>query len=489
VKRVLSLLLLITVALALFPQKVHVVKKGDTLWDLAGYYYNNPFIWRNIYNANMDKIKDPHWIYPGQEFLIPDVPADETTTSTEQPVEMTTEPAEDVYVEKETTDNAITYTTAADDEDIKNIKTIREDIKKIEQQKSVKISNAIEYAVAKSMAFKSGYISKENTFVGKISGLYKESFSMVAHEKIYIKLNGPQEDIVGKELIIYKWSNKVNDKNGNGYMGKHVNILGTVKVEGYENNLAFGTIISSYSVISPNDFVGYYDAPFVPTNDAYLKEPEDIRANLIGKIDPATRINEYTIVFVNTGKDAKVNSGDVFTVIRKDKTEKYYAAGALQILVPYENYSMATMLSIKGNADLSTNEELKLAYRNKNAYIMSKYSEISNIETKNIQNNTIIPINNVEEPAIEMKEEITIEETVQQPTPTKPEPVVEKTPVQQPVVEDIITQPVVKEALPVIEEETVKQDNTGFIIEEPKDTQQDTTEIIGQDEIIIIEEE
>jgi len=343
------------------------------------------------------------------------------------------------------------------------------------------------------MAFRSGYITKENPSIGKISGLYKESFSMIAHEKIYIKLNGPQEDIVGKELIIYKWSNKVNDKIGNGYLGKHVNILGTVKVEGYENNLAFGTITSSFSVISPNDYVAYYETPFVPLNNAYLKETGDIRANLIGKIDPATRINEYTIVFINSGKDAKINSGDVFTVIRKDKAGKYYAAGALQVLVPYENYSMATMLSIKGNVDISTNEEIKLAYRNKTAYIMSKYSEISSIETQNIQENTVVPVNTVEEPVIEMNEEVTIEETVQQPTPPTPQPVVEETPVQQPVVEEIITQPVVeepiKEALPIIEEETVKQDNTGFIIEEPKDTQQDTTEIIGQDEIIIIEEE
>lgn len=497
-KRVLSLVLFVAVALAVFPQKVHVVVKGDCLWDLAGYYYNNPFIWRNIYNANMDKIKDPHWIYPGQEFIIPDVPADQAVSPAEEPVEETAvqetaaeDVQEDVYVEKEMPTEQITYTKSADEENIKDIKTIREDIKKIEQQKSVKISNAIDYAVAKELAFRSGYIDAVNPQIGKVSGLYKESYSMTKHEKIYIKLSAPQEELVGKELIIYEWSNKISDKGGSGYLGKHINILGTVKIDGYEGDLAYGTITSSYGVISKNNFVAFYSDPFVPLNNAYLKEPQDIRSKLIGKIDPKTRINEYTIVFINSGKNGKINSGDVFTVIRKDKAGHYYAAGALQVLVPYDNYSTATMLSIKGNTDLSTDEELKLAYRNKNSYIMNKYSEITGIESQNVEQQTVQPLIINEEPVTEMKEEVTIEETVQQPAVSKPvvkeevqpvveEPIVEEKPVQQPIVE---------EPLPTVEEESVKQDNTGFIIEEPKDTAQDTTSVMGQDEIIIIEEE
>lgn len=49
----------------------HVVKKGDTLWDLAKLYLGDPFQWPQIYKLNTDKIKDPHWIYPGQRFSLP----------------------------------------------------------------------------------------------------------------------------------------------------------------------------------------------------------------------------------------------------------------------------------------------------------------------------------------------------------------------------------------------------------------------------------
>lgn len=50
----------------------HVVVVGNTLWDLAAAFYGDPFLWPRIYEANTDRIDDPHWIYPGQIFRIPD---------------------------------------------------------------------------------------------------------------------------------------------------------------------------------------------------------------------------------------------------------------------------------------------------------------------------------------------------------------------------------------------------------------------------------
>jgi len=51
----------------------HRVVKGECLWFIAGYdqIYANPLQWPLIYKANMDKIKNPDLIYPGQVFIIP----------------------------------------------------------------------------------------------------------------------------------------------------------------------------------------------------------------------------------------------------------------------------------------------------------------------------------------------------------------------------------------------------------------------------------
>ena len=54
--------------------QVHVVEKGDTLWDIAKSYVGNPFEWPNIWRKN-PQIEDPHWIYPGDEVSLSQVQA------------------------------------------------------------------------------------------------------------------------------------------------------------------------------------------------------------------------------------------------------------------------------------------------------------------------------------------------------------------------------------------------------------------------------
>ncbi len=48
---------------------IHLVRRGDTLWDLCNRYYQNPWAWPKIWSYN-PQITNPHWIYPGDQLRL-----------------------------------------------------------------------------------------------------------------------------------------------------------------------------------------------------------------------------------------------------------------------------------------------------------------------------------------------------------------------------------------------------------------------------------
>ena len=49
--------------------QIYTIQRGDTLWDLAGQFYENPYLWPQIWEQNR-YILDSHWIYPGDPLVV-----------------------------------------------------------------------------------------------------------------------------------------------------------------------------------------------------------------------------------------------------------------------------------------------------------------------------------------------------------------------------------------------------------------------------------
>ncbi|HJW10940.1 MAG TPA: LysM domain-containing protein [Albitalea sp.] len=48
----------------------YTVKRGDTLWDISSLYLKSPWRWPELWGMNLEEIRNPHLIYPGQILLL-----------------------------------------------------------------------------------------------------------------------------------------------------------------------------------------------------------------------------------------------------------------------------------------------------------------------------------------------------------------------------------------------------------------------------------
>jgi len=49
---------------------VYTVKSGDTLWDISSMYLKSPWRWPELWGMNLEQIRNPHLIYPGQTLYL-----------------------------------------------------------------------------------------------------------------------------------------------------------------------------------------------------------------------------------------------------------------------------------------------------------------------------------------------------------------------------------------------------------------------------------
>jgi len=327
--------------------RVHIVKKGDTLWDLSGYYMENPFLWPDIYEANTEKIDDPHWIYPGQEFMIP--PFYPGVPEVIPPSEL---PPEEL---------------------------LPEELPPPEEAVALPPVSRIEYqlpVVAKELAYEGGYLARDvEIFGGYILDSDPPNVkNLTSHMLIYIDRGTEDQVNVGDRFTVFRVGRGIKHPKTGEYLGKMVRILGVVRVTEVRDRTSRAVIERSSEIIHVKDRIKPYEPEEIPVGE--IPEPTDemVEGYLVARKNHLGTLRPFDIVYIDNGSLGGLQIGDVFEVYRTGKWKKDPdtgdkvqlpddIVGGLQVLKLKENSATAYMISINGQIDVARGETIRLISR------------------------------------------------------------------------------------------------------------------------------
>ena len=249
--------------------ELHVVRRGDTLWDIGWYYFNDPWQWPKIWSYNA-QITNPHWIYPGDLVRLLPRGVFVSQPGTQPDPDAGTKPADPVPSPQRRTDVGVRQTAFVEKSDL---------------QKSITIDGAVD----------------EKVLLG-------------VGDQVYLSYPAGKPPEVGKRYSIYVPGKAV--KSGKSEYGSYVKLLGTLEVQSVkQDKRARGVIVEANQEIERGAKVGPLLKTFknVPT----VAPTVDAQAPIVAMLTKDQLIGQGEVVFVALGKASGVKIGNRMFVVRR----------------------------------------------------------------------------------------------------------------------------------------------------------------------------
>ncbi len=245
----------------------HMVRRGDTLWGICGDAFENPYQWPRVWSYN-PQIKNPHWIYPGDEIRLRD-------TSTNAP-----------GAQNATANVALPY----------QAQTL------VDRRR--KVPNGTVFLRDQ------GYIHDNSDEVwGDVTGSTTETMFLTDGDEIYLHIEKGHEVQLGQELSLFK-------PIKSGAAGTLVHILGTARIDAWnaQDRVARAKLVESLDVVERGARVGPLTRKFtiVPP----LRNDGDVQAHVLASIHPEVFWGTNQVVFIDKGEAAGLKPGNTLQIIR-----------------------------------------------------------------------------------------------------------------------------------------------------------------------------
>ncbi|UCD18798.1 MAG: LysM peptidoglycan-binding domain-containing protein [candidate division WOR-3 bacterium] len=329
-------LLILLVFVSVFAQEAtHTVKDGDTLWDIAGFYYQNPFLWPYIWRANLTKINDPHWIYPEQMFVIPPSPEEAISEVTEEmPVYV---PEEEITMIPEVEPTAEVFSVVKPEERV----------------------------FSEELIHRAGFIvDTDIPYWGKILGTEPPEGKMIAaYMTIYI--DRAQDVEIDDELTIYRPGKIITHPRTGTRLGQEIIVLGKAVIAAIGEEGSRCKVTASYDVIKKGDFVTPYEPVLAPEKVELIPTDKQVEGYVVEVKATEKMIPPHVFAFLDQGEDAGIAVGDVFDVYQVRVVDGLkmpeLTIGKIQVVSVFSQASIGLIYASREPVPIKRGERCRLA--------------------------------------------------------------------------------------------------------------------------------
>lgn len=324
--------------------QVHVIQRGDTLWDLAARFHGDPYLWPQIWERNQ-YILDAHWIYPGDPLVLgPEVaPVDNLAEGGEEvEPEDTGTPQDDVLTSEQAAGDPVPLGGESDIYCTGFIGDLDE-----------KFEHTIIGSEYDSLGPDLDQLPSYG-FRGKYGRPGTAKYNLSTSDIVYLDGGRARGMTPGSLFTVIQPQRQVIHPVTKQVVGRFYHYLGRIRVLSVQEETAIGEIVHSCDPILVGQQLRTFEPEPVPLGRLgalrpvnYPEAEEDLRDNpvILFTQDDLVSIAEDHVVYIDRGEDAEVTPGDMYTIYRKNRDGlPPIVIGELAVLAVHKSSSLAKVI-------------------------------------------------------------------------------------------------------------------------------------------------
>lgn len=321
----------------------YVVKKGDTLWGIAGHFLNDPWYWPELWAKN-PQINNPHLIYPGDIISLIYING--------QPVIQVSRNGEVVSTSNGTataqgmqTDQAVetqTFERVYKDGPLKTVK-LSPKIRSTDLKQSIKTipNDAIEQFTTRPQVVTLAQWEAAPYILGSDD----KHLILGQGNRIYIRGELDKEKL---RYNIYRKGDKLIDPKSGDLLGYAVIYAGEASITKYDDP-ASGRIIKGKREIIIGDRLMATDN--TDLNNLFFPKPPEaqVEGQIISLFDAISGVGQFQVAVINLGKRDGLEVGNVLSTYSEGETVRdrfEEQEGRINVKLPNERSGMIMVFKI-----------------------------------------------------------------------------------------------------------------------------------------------